>query len=206
MNKQEMLESVRNYLSSFGKPDEKILKAMEKIDRKNFMGKNKDFAYEDTSRSIGYNQTISQPSTVARMLSLLKLKKTDYVLEIGTGSAWNAALMGYLSKKVLTLEVVKELAKKSMAKIKKQGLENIIIKKQDFRKLKQKFNKIIFTAGISPPQEETIKNFAKEHLKENGILIYPYQAGSLVTFNYKKGKIEEDKTKEYYEFVPLILN
>src|SRR3989338_4680223 len=117
MNKLQMLQSVRNYLSLFGKPSEKILEAMEKIDRKNFMDKNKEIAYEDTAIPIGYGQTISQPSTIARMLSLLNLKNTDEVLEIGTGSAWNSALIGYLSKKVLTLEIVSELAKISQEKI-----------------------------------------------------------------------------------------
>lgn len=208
MNKQEMLESVRNYLSSFGKPDEKILKAIEKTDRKNFMDLTKDeegLAYEDTSIHIGHGQTISQPSTVARMLSLLKLKKTDYVLEIGTGSAWNACLIGYLSKKVLTLEIVKELAEKSKEKIKKQGLEKVVVKEQDFRKLKQKFDKIIFTAGISPNKEKIIENFAKKHLKENGILICPYRSGPLMIFNKPGYKIKKNYTQEHYIFVPLIL-
>jgi len=205
MNKTQMLDSVKKYLSYFGKPDKKILQAIEKTDRKDFMHKNKNLAYLDQAIPIGYGQTISQPSTVARMLSLLKLKKTDQVLEIGTGSAWNAALISKLSKKVLTLEIVKNLAEIAKNKIKKQNLENIIVKTQDFRKLKQKFNKIIFTAGIEKNQEDIIENFAKKHLKENGILICPYKSGPLIILSNKKGKIQKNYTQEHYVFVPLIL-
>ena len=205
MNKPQMLQSVKKYLSLFGEPDKKILKAIEKTDRKNFMEKNKSFAYLDQAIPIGHGQTISQPSTVARMLSLLELKKTDGVLEIGTGSSWNAALLGELSKKVLTLEIVSELAKISGEKIKKLGIKNVEVKQKDFRLLKQKFNKIIFTAGISPEQEQLIENFAKNHLKENGILVCPYREGHLIILKKKKTKIEKNYTKENYVFVPLIL-
>ena len=205
MNPPQMFHSVKNYLSQFGKPDEEILQAIEKIDRKNFMEKNKSFAYLDQAIPIGHGQTISQPSTVARMLSLLELKKTDEVLEIGTGSSWNATLLGYLSKKVLTLEIVKELSEIAKEKMKKLQIKNVEVKQKDFRLLKQKFNKIIFTAGISPEQEQLIENFAKNHLKENGILVCPYREGHLIILKKKKTKIEKNYTKENYVFVPLIL-
>jgi len=205
MNSSKMLRSVKNYLSLFGKPNEKILDVIKKIDRKNFMEKNKSFAYLDQAIPIGHGQTISQPSTVARMLSLLELKKTDEVLEIGTGSSWNATLLGYLSKKVLTLEIVKELSEIAKEKMKKLQIKNVEVKQKDFRLLKQKFNKIIFTAGISPEQEQLIENFAKNHLKENGILVCPYREGHLIILKKKKTKIEKNYTKENYVFVPLIL-
>jgi len=218
MNKLNMFQSVRKYLSLFPeskKNQEKIIKAIEKTDRKKFMEKNKTLAYEDSAIPIGHGQTISQPSTVARMISLLKLKKTDEILEIGTGSAWNAAVMSKLAKHILTLEIVPELAKKSQEKIK--NIKNIEVQQKDFRKLKQKFDKIIFTAGIfgkilslakqaSIQQEKIMENFAKKHLKENGILICPYQSGPLIIFNYKKGKIKKNYSEEHYVFVPLILN
>ena len=206
MNKSQMLQSVKNYLSLFGKPDKKILQAIEKIDRKNFMVENKELAYEDRAISIGYGQTISQPSTVARMLSLLELKKTDEVLEIGTGSAWNAALLGKLSKKVITLEIVPELAEKSEDKLKKLKIKNVEVKQKYFRNLKQKFDKVIFTAGISIKQEKILENFAENHLKENGILICPYQSGPLIILKKENEKIKKTCTKEQYVFVPLILD
>jgi len=208
MNKQQMLGSVRNYLLHFGRrPNERIIKAMEKIDRKNFMDENKNFAYVDSAIPIGYGQTISQPSTVAIMLTLLELKKGDSVLEVGTGSGWNAALISYLITpgNVQSLEVVHELAEKAREHIKRQGLENVVIKEDDFRKLKEKFDKIIFTAGISEEQEQEIEDFAQRTLKQNGILICPYQNGPLLILKNKRGRIEESYTREGYIFVPLIL-
>ncbi len=226
MNKSQMLHSVRNYLSQFGKPDEKILKTIKEADRKNFMEENKSFAYLDQAISIGHGQTISQPSTVARMISLLNLKKTDEVLEIGTGSAWNAVLLGKLSKKVLTLEIVPELAERAKDKLKKLGIKNVEIKQKDFRDLEQKFNKIIFTAGIEfcddksaskasvvgregrvnkIQQEKIIEDFAEKNLKENGVLICPYREGPLIILKNKENKIKKEYSKENYVFVPLIL-
>ena len=202
-----MLQSVKDYLSLFGEVDERILEAMKKIDRKDFMEKNKELAYINTAISIGYGQTISQPSTIARMLSLLKLKKHDFVLEIGTGSSWNASLISYLIKpgKIISLEIVKELVKNSKDKTKKAGIKNIEIREGDFRKLKEKFDKIIFTAGISHSQEELIKNFAAGHLNEKGILVCPYQSGPLIIIKKINNKIEKTWTNEEYMFVPLIL-
>lgn len=216
-----MLASVRNFLSQFGNPDEKILEAMKKIDRKNFMPENlKNFSYEDTAMPIGYGQTISQPSTVARMLSLLELKKGDSVLEVGAGSGWNAALMAWLIQddhkknsrhnlktggKVLSLEIVDELVEKARKNIEKTGIKNVEIRKEDFRNLKQKFDKIIFTAGISEEQEKIIEDFAREHLNENGILICPFRIGPLIILKKVKGKIKKDYTIEEYVFVELVL-
>ena len=100
MGKREMLKSVKNYLSLFGRIgnyEKDILKAMFMIDRKDFISQNIiEYAYVDEALPIEKSQTISQPSTVARMLQLLQLKSGDKVLEVGTGSGWNACLIGYL--------------------------------------------------------------------------------------------------------------
>lgn len=210
MNKKELIEEVRAYLIYFKKltkKDKRILNAIEKIDRKDFMNKNKSLAYENEAIPIGYDQTISQPSTVARMLSLLEINAKGKVLEIGTGSAWNAALLGYLSKEVMTLERVKKLAEKSRKKIKELKIKNVKVKQKDFRKLKsnQKFDKIIFTAGILSQQEKTIKEFAKDHLKNKGILICPHRSGPLIIIKKKKNKVKIGYSKEQYNFVPLVL-
>jgi len=208
MKKQAMLTSVCYYLSLFGKPDKKVLEAIEKVDRKNFMlSALKNQAYLDEAIPIGQGQTISQPSTVARMLQLLELKKGDNVLEIGTGSGWNVVLISYIigkQGKVLSLEIIDELLKKAKERIKKLKLKNIKIKKQDFLKLKQKFDKIIFTAGISLDKEKLIEKFAYTHLKENGILICPFQSGPLIILKKQKKRLEKNYTREEYRFVPLI--
>ena len=205
MNKKDMIKSVKKYLSHFGKPDKKILTAIEKINRKNFMDFNKQLSYEDEAISIGQGQTISQPSTVARFLSLLELKKTDIILEIGTGSAWNAALMAYLSKKVVTYEIVEQLIQKAKERLKKLKIKNIEIREGDFKETKDKFNKIIFTAGVLKKDENKIDNFAKSHLKNNGILLCPFRFGPLIIIQKKNKKIIKDYSQEEYGFVPLIL-
>ncbi len=205
MNKLDMIREVKKDLSQYGEVDEKILEALRKVDRMNFMETNKQLAYENEAIPIGYGQTISQPSTVARMISLLELKKTDSVLEIGTGSLWNAALMAYLSKKITTLEIVEQLIDKAQEKINKLKIKNIEIKKQNFLEIKEKFNKIIFTAGILKGDEHIIENFAKKHLKNNGILLCPYKSGPLIILKKIKGKIQKSYSQEEYVFVPLIL-
>jgi len=205
MNKKEMIESVKKYLSHFKKPDKKILNALEKRDRKSFMDFNKQLAYEDEAIPIGQGQTISQPSTVARMISLLELNKTDTILEIGTGSAWNAALMSYLSKKVITYEIVKQLIDQAKKRLKKLKIKNIEIRKGDFRESKEKFDKITFTAGIMKKDENKIEKFAKIHLKNNGILLCPFRSGPLIIIKKKKNKLIKNYSQEQYGFVPLIL-
>jgi len=210
MIKKEMLESVSNYLSHFGPVNKKILEAMDKIDRKNFMSLGlKSQAYVDTAMPTEKGQTISQPSTVARMLQLLELKKGDSVLEVGAGSGWNAALIGFLvgeKGKVVGLEIFKELIKKAKERVKNQGLKNIEIKQKDFLKITRKFDKIIFTAGILYPQETKIEEFAYEHLKNKGILVCPYRCGPLIIMKKQENKIKKTLTKEDYVFVPLIIN
>ena len=212
--KKEMLLSVRNYLLKFGKVDDNILKAISKIDRKIFMPEDKiEYAYLDEAIGIEKGQTISQPSTVARMLSLLELKKDDVVLEIGTGSGWNASLIAEIVKpcKVLSFDIHEELVRKAEKRIKNSGfkLKNLQIKLGNFRKLskKERFDKIIFTAGILEEQEEKIIKYAVEHLNNGGILICPKQSGSLMIIKKDKaGKITKAFSVEEYVFVPLLLD
>lgn len=211
MNKSGMILSVRAYVSRFGKVDSKVISAINKIDRKFFMPEEKiQYSYLDEAISIEAGQTISQPSTVARMLSLLKLKEGDKVLEIGAGSGWNACLIAEIAKKgkVLTLDIHKELIKKAKERQKKLGIKNLEIKLGDFRKLKlsEKFDKIIFTCGISEEQENLIAKFAENHLNIDGILVCPMQAGPLIIISKnKEGKITKTYTSEEYVFVPLVL-
>jgi len=264
MSKEGMLESVKGFLSnfSFGDYEKRILKAISEVDRADFV--EADFigsVYVDAPLPTEKGQTISQPSTVARMLQLLELKKGDKVLEVGAGSGWNAALIGYLvggskvpaylsshrvvqptymrskgigklvksdkeiiigktrmSNKVaksaegvgagwvLGLEVVDSLVRSAKRRIKKLGIENVVIGNNDFRKLEDKFDKIIFTAGIySSKEEKLIEDYACGHLNKGGILLCPFQSGPLIIMKNKDGKIEKEYTLEQYLFVPLIL-
>lgn len=118
MNKKELIERLKNRGIK-----EEILKAIEKVDRKDFiLEKNLNEVYEDHPLSIGYGQTISQPYTVAFMLQELELKRGDKVLEVGTGSGWNAALISEIvgeEGEIFSVEIVKELTEKAKEKLKK---------------------------------------------------------------------------------------
>lgn len=200
-----MLHRVRQTLQRQELFDERIINAMNKIDRKNFI--DSESAYLDIPLPIGEGQTISQPSTVAVMLSLLKLKSGDKVLEIGTGSGWNAALISEIINpgKVLSLEISKELADRARERLNELEIENVLVKTDDFRLLNEKFNKIIFTAGILFEQEDIIEDFAEEHLGEGGVLVCPYQTGAIMIITKEDDKLEKEYTDEEYSFVPLIL-
>ena len=208
---QNMLNSVRRYLSFFeeiGEREDKILETMKKINREYFVPENlRALAYLDEVLPIGNEQTISQPSTVARMLQILELKKGEDVLEIGTGSGWNVGLIAEIVKpgKVMGYEIIEELYKNAKENLKKFDFGNLEIKIGDFRDEKRKFDRIIFTAGIEFEQEDFIEGYAKEHLRNNGILVCPYRKGPLMILKNKDGKIRRDFTQEEYVFVPLVL-
>ena len=211
-DKKAMLESVRAYLSEFSHDNEKInsiIDAMDKIDRKNFINDEyKKYAYLDQAIPSEKTQTISQPSTVARMLLLLNLNQKDNVLEIGAGTGWSCALIGFIVKHgyVKGLEIVDKLREKAIERINKQGLNNVEIKRDDFRNLNDTYDKIVFTAGINMSQEKFIEEFAKEHLKENGRLICPFQFGPMLIFDKTQERLEKTTTQEHYAFVPLVLD
>jgi len=225
---QPMLHSVYQFNSSFllskkqEKLLEKILYAISVVDRKFFVLNEKE-AYNDNALAIGEGQTISQPSTVARMLLLAELKKGDSVLEIGAGSGWNASLISFLvyPGNVLSIDRIFSLIEKA-----KKNLKNLIVSfktgKLKFSKLnfsvgnifnpdeewKKTYDKIIFTAGITlekeQGQEKKVKNIALTLLKNNGILVCPRTAGPLLIYKKKDEKLKKLETKEEYVFVPLL--
>lgn len=212
MGKKEMLDSVKEYLLLFGEVgnyERDILKAMFVVDRKNFVSEDIiEYAYIDNALPIEKNQTVSQPSTVARMLQLLRLRNGDKVLEVGAGSGWNACLIGYLvgeKGSVLSLDIIDELVEKARERIEKLEIKNVEILKKDFRNLDEKFDRIIFTAGLLWEQEIIIREYADKHLEDDGILICPRGSGRLIIFEKVNGEIKKSQTNEEYVFVRLIL-
>lgn len=223
---RQMLRSVYSYNSQFIKAIKerelllRILEAMSIVDRKFFV-KDKAYTYEDMALSIGGGQTISQPSTVARMLMLAELKKGDDVLEIGTGSGWNALLMAYLAhpgsaestERIYSLfrdanKNTDEL-KKNLKKPKERFSKMKLIVKDIFSDValwKKRYDKIIFTAGIADSDtEKAVLDISRKLLKKKGILVCPYMAGPMLIV--KKGKdneIRAERTGEEYVFVPLV--
>jgi protein-L-isoaspartate(D-aspartate) O-methyltransferase len=202
MNKKQLLDELRIEGINLG-----ILKAIEEIDRINFVPPEfREEAYGNYPLSIGYGQTISQPYTVGFMLQELELKKGEKVLEIGTGSGWNAGLISYLvgeKGKVYTTEIIKELAQEAEKKLK--NCKNVKVICCDGSKgLKEYFpyDKIILTA--SP---EKINPELKSQLKNNGILIAPVGLqifGQKMTKIKRKGNRFIEKELGDFVFVPML--
>ena len=109
-----------------GSLDERVLDALRKVPRHDFVSDGqRAHAYENRPLPIGYGQTISQPYIVAVMTDLLKPKKTDRVLEIGTGSGYQAAILAELVDSVYTIEIVEELAAKAAGNLKRAGYDRV---------------------------------------------------------------------------------
>src|SRR5438552_9272110 len=106
--------------------DERVLAAMAKVPREEFVPPESRVAsYEDGPLPIGYDQTISQPYIVAFMTEQLRLKLSDRVLEIGTGSGYQAAILAELVADVYTIEIVEPLAKTAEATLQRLGYKNV---------------------------------------------------------------------------------
>lgn len=195
---------VKNQLKARGIKDEKLLKVMEKVPRHLFVPQAAKWcAYWDQPLPIGEGQTISQPYIVALMSECLELKATDRVLEIGTGSAYQAAILAEIAKEVYSIEIIESLAVEAEKKIQKMGYKNIKIKCADgFFGWEEyaPFDKIIVTA--CPPQ---IPQTLIEQLKINGKMIIPvgtaYQ--ELVLLSKQKDGSQK-KSIIPVRFVPMV--
>jgi len=193
-------------LKEEGIKDKKVLEAILKIDRKLFVPKGYEReAYGNYPLPIGEKQTISQPYTVAFMLEALELKEGDNILEVGAGSGWNAALMGFIvgeKRKVISTEVHEELVKFAKENIKKVGLENVKVVKWDGSKGYSKeapFNKIICAAACPEIPESWV-----EQLKEGGMIAAPVGEDEQVMVKGRKvkGKLIKEELG-YFQFVLL---
>ena len=125
MYKQQRFELVEN-LRIKGITNELILKALSEVEREKFVSSvMKPNAYKDIALPIGYGQTISQPFTIAIMTEALRIKKGDKVLEIGTGSGYQAAILSRLASHVYTIERHAVLASRAKDILKQAGYDNI---------------------------------------------------------------------------------
>ncbi|WP_372917993.1 protein-L-isoaspartate(D-aspartate) O-methyltransferase [Salegentibacter sp.] len=167
--KEQMIEE---QLKRRGIKDEKVLKAMEEVDRKLFVPEEfQDKAYEDGPLPIGRGQTISQPYIVAYMAQELKLNPNDKVLEIGTGCGYNAAVLSKLAAQVYSIEIVDWLGELAKENLDKTNIKNITTKTGDGYKgwpEEAPFDAIILTAAPA-----SIPEPLKEQLKEGGRLLTP---------------------------------
>ncbi len=175
---------VEDQIIARGVKDRSVIQAMLTVKRHLFVSKKyQPFAYEDYPLPIPYNQTISQPYIVALMAELLSVKKKDKVLEIGTGSGYQAAILSLLADSVFTIEIICELAKSAEERLKELDYDNVIVKCGDgYKGWKEHapFDGIIVTCApeeIPPP--------LLEQLAIGGRLVIPvgsyYQNLMLVT-------------------------
>ena len=119
---------IKNQLQSRGIRDDAVLEVMRSVERHNFVPENyRDRAYSDGPLPIGHGQTISQPYIVAFMTEQLQVSSQHKVLEIGTGSGYQAAILGELAKHVFTIEIIPELAEGAKNILNHLSYKNIII-------------------------------------------------------------------------------
>ena len=200
--RQKMVEEIKTV---YGLKDARVLSVMLKIPREKFVSPNLQYlAYNDGPVAIGYGQTISQPYTVAFMTHLLHLSGNERVLEIGTGSGYQAAVLSHLAKEVYTIERIPGLAKEARKRLKKLGFKNVFVKagqgEMGWQK-KSPFDAVIVTAGV-----EDVPKALFNQLKDRGILVVPVGSGmdkKMVKF-VKKGKKITKKQYGIFHFVPFI--
>lgn len=201
--RKKLIESIRLK----GINNESILTAMEKIPRHLFMDSSfLEFAYEDKPFPIGSGQTISQPYTVAFQTQLLDLKKGDKVLEIGTGSGYQACVLAELGAKVFTIERQKKLYQKAKEFLPSLGYRIKIFYGDGLKGIPafQPYDKILITAGATHIPEKLL-----EQLKIGGIMVVPEGKGDVQVMKRIKKTSHQHYEKENhgtFRFVPLLEN
>jgi protein-L-isoaspartate(D-aspartate) O-methyltransferase len=147
----ERHQMVEEYIITSGVKDPAVLAAMRLVPRHRFVPATYSaLAYLDGPLPIGHGQTISQPSLVAKMTEVLTLKKTDKVLEVGTGSGYQAAILAELADKVLTIEILEPLARQAKRTLAELGYHNVNVRVGDGYQgwpEEAPFNAIIVTAA-----------------------------------------------------------
>lgn len=151
LNPKIAAERLVRKLREKGITDERVLDAFRKVPRHDFVdGAMYAQAYDDNALPIGFGQTISQPSIVALMTQLLELKKDEKILEIGTGSGFQTAILSQFSRRVYTIERHRELGDAARKRLRAMGYANVVFKIGDGTSGWQQhapFDKIIVTAG-----------------------------------------------------------
>jgi protein-L-isoaspartate(D-aspartate) O-methyltransferase len=196
-------QMVETQIRARGVKDARVLAAMEKVPRHRFMRESDiEYAYADSPVSIGLGQTISQPYIVAFMTEALRIKPTDKVLEIGTGSGYQAAVLGEVAREVYTIEIVPELAERSSKVLKELGYANVHVRAGDGYAgwpEHAPFDAVIVTAAPDHVPQPLV-----DQLKIDGRLVIPVGRGEqdlLVYTRTKDGLREEDRLP--VRFVPL---
>lgn len=188
-----------------GITDERVLDAFRKVPRHEFVdGAMFKQAYDDNALPIGFGQTISQPTVVALMTQLLKLQRDEKILEIGTGSGFQTAILSQFSRRVYTIERHKELGDATRKRLREMGYQNVVFKIGDGTagwSQHAPFDKIIVTAG-APVVPQTLA----EQLANGGVMLIPTgdrQKQELLVYT-KHANVLKCESAGSVAFVPLI--
>ncbi len=204
---QLRMNMIETQIKKRGITDQTILDAMKEVNRHEYVQKNFErLAYSDRPVPIGFGQTISQPYIVAFMSHKLNVASHHKVLEIGTGSGYQAAVLAELSDHVYTIEIIPELAKRAEKVLKKNDYDNITIRIGDGYKgwpEHAPFDRIMVTAAPKEIPEKLV-----EQLAPGGIMVLP--VGETVMMQYlwlitkdNDGQIEKEKILPV-RFVPMV--
>jgi protein-L-isoaspartate(D-aspartate) O-methyltransferase len=189
-----------------GVADTRVLAAIEETPREKFVPeKYAEFAWDNRALPIGHDQTISQPLVVAMMTQALELTGKETVLEIGTGSGYQTAILSLLAKHVCTIERVRALMERAVVQLAELGVLNVSTRVGDgaegWRK-RAPFDRIIVTAAA-----EEVPDALIEQLADGGILVVPVgQAGvdQRLRIIRKSGDTIEAEEMGLVRFVPLV--
>ncbi len=170
--RRERERMVKDQIGRRGVRDERVLQAMRKVPRELFVERNdRACAFHDGPLSIGHGQTISQPYIVAYMTEMLAIGSADRVLEIGTGSGYQTAVLAELAAEVYTIEIVEELSVRAQGLLRAQGYSNIHFRAGDGSlgwSEAAPFDAIMVTAAPDRTPERLI-----DQLAEGGRMIVP---------------------------------
>ena len=195
---------IQQQLMTRGINDNRVLGTMAKVPREEFIPPDSRAAsYEDGPLPIGYGQTISQPYIVAFMTEQLRLKPSDRVLEVGTGSGYQAAILAGLVAEVYTIEIIEPLAKNAEATLDRLGYKNVHVKVGDGYKgcpEHAPFDAIIVTAAPDHVPQPLV-----DQLKEGGRMIIPVGqrfAQELYLLEKKNARLQQSAVLPV-RFVPM---
>ncbi len=195
---------VQRQLKARGVTDSRVLAAMGKVPREVFVPpESRAGSYKDGPLPIGYDQTISQPYIVAFMTEQLRLKPNDRVLEIGTGSGYQAAILAELVSEIYSVEIVEPLARAAEATLQRLGYKNVHVKIGDGYKGwpdAAPFDAIIVTCA-----PDKVPQPLADQLKDGGRMIIPVGerfAQQLYLLEKKNGQLKESVTLSV-RFVPM---
>jgi protein-L-isoaspartate(D-aspartate) O-methyltransferase len=190
----------------YGIKDKRIIEVINSIPREDFLPESlKDYAYADTALPIGSGQTISQPSLVAYMTQLLELTGRERVLEIGTGSGYQTAILAALAHEVYTIEIIRELHEEAKQALSKLGIGNVQYKLGSGYEGWEEyapFDRIMVTAA--PPE---VPPKLVEQLKDKGRMVVPVgdrDQTQILKLIIKSGNTMIEEDKSFVRFVPMV--